>query len=142
VGVTAEESGTYTDFCLINLGGVKKDGSDGDVFRMYYVGTDLTNEDGDKLNLRPIAACYAESRDGIHWSRPQIVLEPNSNTNWEGDINRPTVIELQDGYHMWYTGQARDHSWIGYATSLDGVHWTRCSTEPVLSPENRGKRSP
>jgi formate C-acetyltransferase len=29
VGVTAEESGTYTDFCLINLGGVKKDGADG-----------------------------------------------------------------------------------------------------------------
>jgi formate C-acetyltransferase len=29
VGVTAEESGTYTDFCLINLGGVKRDGSDG-----------------------------------------------------------------------------------------------------------------
>ncbi|MFZ2054162.1 MAG: trans-4-hydroxy-L-proline dehydratase [Candidatus Aminicenantales bacterium] len=28
VGVTAEESGTYTDFCLINLGGVKKDGTD------------------------------------------------------------------------------------------------------------------
>ncbi len=29
VGVTVEESGTYTDFCLINVGGVKKDGSDG-----------------------------------------------------------------------------------------------------------------
>jgi formate C-acetyltransferase len=28
VGVTAEESNTYTDFCLINLGGVKEDGSD------------------------------------------------------------------------------------------------------------------
>ena len=28
VGVTAEESGTYTDFCLINIGGVKPDGSD------------------------------------------------------------------------------------------------------------------
>jgi pyruvate formate-lyase/glycerol dehydratase family glycyl radical enzyme len=28
VGVTAEESGTYTDFCLINLGGVTKDGTD------------------------------------------------------------------------------------------------------------------
>ncbi|MFH1718620.1 MAG: hypothetical protein ABIF19_14795, partial [Planctomycetota bacterium] len=27
------------------------------------------------------------------------------------------------------------HSWIGYATSPDGVHWTRCSAEPVLSPE-------
>ena len=29
VGVTAEESGTYTDFAQINLGGVRMDGSDG-----------------------------------------------------------------------------------------------------------------
>ncbi|MBN1889762.1 MAG: pyruvate formate lyase family protein, partial [Thermoflexales bacterium] len=29
VGVTAAESGTYTDFCQINTGGVKEDGSDG-----------------------------------------------------------------------------------------------------------------
>jgi len=28
VGVTAEESNTYTDFCLINLGGMKPDGTD------------------------------------------------------------------------------------------------------------------
>jgi len=28
VGVTAEESGTYTDFCLINIGGLAKDGAD------------------------------------------------------------------------------------------------------------------
>ena len=28
VGITAQESNTYTDFCLINLGGVKSDGSD------------------------------------------------------------------------------------------------------------------
>ncbi|KXG74460.1 trans-4-hydroxy-L-proline dehydratase [Thermotalea metallivorans] len=29
VGITLEESGTYTDFCNINIGGVKPDGSDG-----------------------------------------------------------------------------------------------------------------
>jgi formate C-acetyltransferase len=29
VGVTAEESGTYTDFVQVNLGGLKEDGSDG-----------------------------------------------------------------------------------------------------------------
>ena len=29
VGVTLQESGTYTDFCNINLGGVRPDGSDG-----------------------------------------------------------------------------------------------------------------
>jgi formate C-acetyltransferase len=28
VGITAQESNTYTDFCLINLGGVDQDGSD------------------------------------------------------------------------------------------------------------------
>jgi len=28
VGVTAEESGTYTDFCLINIGGLARDGAD------------------------------------------------------------------------------------------------------------------
>ncbi|MDO4581621.1 MAG: glycyl radical protein [Bacillota bacterium] len=29
VGITLQESGTYTDFCNINIGGVAKDGSDG-----------------------------------------------------------------------------------------------------------------
>ena len=29
IGITAKESSTYTDFCLINLGGLKTDGSDG-----------------------------------------------------------------------------------------------------------------
>lgn len=29
VGITAQESSTYTDFCLINVGGVKDNGSDG-----------------------------------------------------------------------------------------------------------------
>jgi len=45
------------------------------------------------------------------------------------------VVKRRDGYHLWYTGQARGRSWIGYATSPDGVDWTRRSAEPVLSPE-------
>jgi hypothetical protein len=81
------------------------------------------------------SVALVESRDGIHWSEPQIVLGPNSDTNWEGDINRPAVVKRPDGYHLWYTGQARGHSWIGYATSPEGVHWTRGAAEPVLSPE-------
>jgi predicted GH43/DUF377 family glycosyl hydrolase len=77
----------------------------------------------------------AESTDGIHWSNPVIVLGPNPSTKWEDDINRPVVVKRADGYHLWYTGQARGHSWIGYGTSADGVHWTRRSQEPVLSPD-------
>ena len=43
VGGTAEESNTYTDFCLINVGGVKEDGSDG-VNEMSYILLDVIRE--------------------------------------------------------------------------------------------------
>ncbi|TKJ25502.1 MAG: formate C-acetyltransferase/glycerol dehydratase family glycyl radical enzyme [Promethearchaeota archaeon Loki_b31] len=43
VGITAEESGTYTDFCNINLGGLKEDGSDG-VNELSYVLLDVIED--------------------------------------------------------------------------------------------------
>ncbi|MBY9021188.1 MAG: formate C-acetyltransferase/glycerol dehydratase family glycyl radical enzyme, partial [Candidatus Lokiarchaeota archaeon] len=43
VGVTAEESGTYTDFCNINLGGLKEDGSDG-VNDLSYILLDVIED--------------------------------------------------------------------------------------------------
>ncbi len=43
VGVTAEESGTYTDFCQINLGGVTVDGSDA-VNEVTYLLLDVIQE--------------------------------------------------------------------------------------------------
>jgi hypothetical protein len=76
-----------------------------------------------------------ESGDGIRWSRPVIVLGPNEATDWENDLNRPIVLRNGDRYQMWYTGQARGRSWIGYATSRDGKTWQRMSDKPVLSPE-------
>jgi beta-1,2-mannobiose phosphorylase / 1,2-beta-oligomannan phosphorylase len=76
-----------------------------------------------------------ESPDGIHWKPPEIVLGPKRETGWEDDINRPVVVHREDGYHMWYTGQAKGKSSIGYATSADGVTWTRKSDRPVLTSE-------
>jgi pyruvate formate-lyase/glycerol dehydratase family glycyl radical enzyme len=43
VGVTAEESGTYTDFALINVGGLKTDGTDG-VNELSYLILDVIEE--------------------------------------------------------------------------------------------------
>jgi formate C-acetyltransferase len=43
VGVTAAESGTYTDFAQINLGGIKADGSDG-VNELTYLLLDVIEE--------------------------------------------------------------------------------------------------
>jgi predicted GH43/DUF377 family glycosyl hydrolase len=97
---------------------------EGDAYRMW-------------VSWRPQGSiAIVESKDGFHWSEPpQIVLGPRKETGWEDDINRPVVIKRDDGYHMWYTGQAREHSKIGYATSPDGVVWKRMSENPVLSPD-------
>jgi trans-4-hydroxy-L-proline dehydratase len=43
VGVTAEESNTYTDFCLINTGGLKSDGSNA-VNELSYILLDVIEE--------------------------------------------------------------------------------------------------
>lgn len=43
VGVTAQESNTYTDFCLINMGGLKPDGSDA-VNEMSFLLLDVIRE--------------------------------------------------------------------------------------------------
>ena len=75
------------------------------------------------------------SIDGINWSMPEIILSPNNETDWEDDINRPSVL-IKDGiYHLWYTGQYKGkNSWIGYATSTDGKIFVRKSNKPVISP--------
>jgi beta-1,2-mannobiose phosphorylase / 1,2-beta-oligomannan phosphorylase len=63
-------------------------------------------------------------------------LGPRPEAGWEVEINRPVVVKRAVGYHMWYTGQAKGkNSWIGYATSTDGVTWKRMSDKPVLSFE-------
>jgi predicted GH43/DUF377 family glycosyl hydrolase len=81
-----------------------------------------------------------ESNDGLAWSEPSIVLGPNKASDWEEDVNRPVVLKNEGKYRMWYTGQARGKSWIGYATSDDGKTWQRAGDKPVLSPEQPWER--
>src|SRR5579884_2272844 len=76
-----------------------------------------------------------ESGDGLRWGEPVVVLGPNPASGWEDDVNRPVVLRHDGLYRMWYTGQAKGKSWIGYATSADGKTWKRMSDRPVLSPE-------
>jgi predicted GH43/DUF377 family glycosyl hydrolase len=82
------------------------------------------------------AIALIESVDGTHWpSAPRIVLGPRTGTGWEDEVNRPVVLKRGSAFHMWYTGQAQGHSFIGYATSADGLTWTRASDHPVLRPD-------
>jgi predicted GH43/DUF377 family glycosyl hydrolase len=109
--VLGGQYGTIFDICVLR---------EQDRFRMW-------------VSWRPKkSVALTESNDGIHWSAPQIALPPTSETDWEDDINRPVVVHREDGYHMWYTGQANGKSRIGYAKSADGKIWARQSPKPVL----------
>jgi len=57
VGVTAAESGTYTDFALINVGGVKEDGSDA-VNEMTYLILDVI----ENMRLLQPSSCIQVSK--------------------------------------------------------------------------------
>ncbi|MCL1919944.1 MAG: hypothetical protein FWG50_02530 [Kiritimatiellaeota bacterium] len=89
------------------------------------------------VSWRPKASlALVESKDGLAWSDPPVVvLPPRKETGWEDDINRPVVLKKDGLYHLWYTGQAKGRSSIGHATSADGVQWTRHSDKPVLTAE-------
>ncbi len=111
--VLGGQYGTCFDVCVLLESGI---------FRMW-------------VSWRPKqSVAITESKDGISWKPPEIVLSPLPETGWEDDINRPVVVRRSDGYHMWYTGQAKGRSSVGYATSSDGRTWARQSKEPVLKP--------
>ncbi len=77
----------------------------------------------------------AFSGDGVRWTPPRSTMLPDPSTGWEDLINRHCVLKIGDGYKIWYTGQARGHSFIGLAESEDGLTFRRVGTEPVLYPE-------
>ena len=63
------------------------------------------------------------------------VLRPGS--GWEADwVDSPSVLYESGTYKMWYQGCVGAVCDIGYATSPDGVAWTRFGGNPVLTANN------
>ena len=109
-----EKLGTCFDVNIISEGSAK--------YNMYF-------------SWRPKrAVAVARSEDGINWTDPEICLEYDEESGWEDNLNRSCTIFWKGKYHMWYTGQARGYSKIGYAVSDDGIHFTRVQSDPVLVP--------
>ena len=105
---------------------------DGDVYRMYY-----------RCRLgRPRLTCYAESRDGIHWTKPDLglvevdgstannVIVPVSGQFCAFLDTRPGVPRAER-----YKANARDveapYSLVGYV-SEDGVRWRKIREAPIV----------
>ena len=107
---------------------------------MYYSGT---AEDGSGP-----AIFRATSPDGVNWTKsdpngagtapnPQPVLEASATAGAfdERGVFGPDVVhdpgDTSAPYKMWYSGRGDVFTQIGYATSVDGITWTKVDAEPT-----------
>ncbi len=75
-----------------------------------------------------------DSTDGIEWEKWKVALEAGDKGSWEERVNRASVCKIDGKWLMWYTGQSRNNSAIGIATSDDGIRFTRMQQKPILVP--------
>ena len=116
----------------------------GGKYRLYYRGAPAPG----KKNSSGQRSCYAESDDGIHWTRPDLGafrLEGNQETNvlFEGES------EMWHNFAPFYDTnpncppEQRYKAMTGSMTrgldafvSPDGIHWKKLQEEPVAKHEN------
>ena len=96
-------------------------------YQMWYMGSDA--DENERIG-------YASSPDGIAWTKHagNPVLDVGPAGEWD-DRHVAGASVLPDGseYKMWYTGNRGAYSRIGYATSPDGIVWTKYADNPVLN---------
>ena len=107
---------------------------DDSIFKMWYVGK---NHDGREQ------IGFATSEDGITWNKysDNPVLEVGTVTEWDRSVVKDPRVILDNGtFKMWYMGYngIDERYQIGYATSIDGVNWTKYFNNPILHPSNNG----
>ena len=112
--------------------------NDDGLYRMYYLGWYMINPGETEHTGSDIKVCYAESRDGIHWTRPNLGI-----VEWKGSKENNIILghetDIYDNFFAFkdtnpnckpeekYKGVAecgRDGSLWGY-TSEDAIHWNR-----------------
>lgn len=103
----------------------------GTAYNMWYSG-----DDGLIINIG-----YATSPDGITWTRhpSNPVLNFGVSGSWDDySVWQPTVVFDGLTFHMWYIGNDGSTNRIGYATSPEGIVWTKNPANPVFAPGNPG----
>jgi|GEM_PF-6071997 len=108
------------DEVMLMPGAVIKDGA---TYKMWYTGEDSNG-------IYTIG--YATSSDGIDWTKgnngkPVMDIGPVNKFDG-GGLLMPSVIKDGATYKMWYAGlisYSNNLFQIGYATSADGIAWTR-----------------
>jgi uncharacterized repeat protein (TIGR01451 family) len=122
--------GSYGPVAMLYNPSASNSGSDpfDYTFTMYY--------DGTTGGVEVIGLGY--SADGNHWTRygNNPVLDLGGGGEWDSNyVTNGSVIPGDDGiWRMWYSGgQTSAHQGIGYATSPDGISWSRDPGNPLYS---------
>ena len=127
---------------------------DGDIYRMYYRGSSHKGyalesllEPGEVvISEHPHTTCYAESRDGIHWSRPSLGLfefegSTTNNIVWMGK-GSPAFLPFRDPnpeapaqerYKAVGPARWKKSNGLFAFTSPDGIQWKQMQEEPILT---------
>lgn len=110
---------------------------DGHMYRMWLSGGDLRH-----LDSIVVKVYGAKSADGVSWQiNPEPMVSPGSGSDWDNQrIETPSVIKVNDVYHMYYAGSNTEAaqagtSSIGHATSPDGITWTKDPLNPVVTAQ-------
>lgn len=116
---------------------------DGDVYRMYHRGSILGVENG-RLKVGRQVYCYVESKDGIHWTKPDLGLHEHNgskknNIIWTGvgvhnfapflDTNPKCPPESR---FKALAGTAEEGGLFAFH-SADGIHWSLMREKPVVT---------
>ena len=116
---------------------------DKDIYRMYYRGSSLGVTDG-RLKIGKQVYCYAESRDGITFTKPNLgLVEYNGSTDnniiWDGvgSHNFAPFIDhnpqcAPDAKFKALGGLASEGGLFAFK-SADGIHWKLMRKEPVVT---------
>ncbi len=117
---------------------------DGAKYRMYYRGSHYSYLGGkDRPSTRDLY-CYAESADGIRWTKPELGLfawndSKRNNIVWDG-VGAHAFVPFRDAnpkcpaeatYKALGVGGAK-HGLYAFK-SADGIHWTLMRPEPVIT---------
>lgn len=117
---------------------------DGDMYRMYYRGSHAERVGGKSSHLQ--VACYAESKDGIHWTKPELGLfefngSKKNNIIWDGvgthnftpfKDDNPDCDSEQRYKALGRGGGEYPHGLYAFA-SADGVRWKLMQDKPVIT---------
>jgi len=113
-------------------------------YRMWYEAYDKTYGGDDQARY-----CYAESSDGIHWTKPNLGLETfdgskennilfnrlGGQSNHGGTVFKDPTAQADERYKFIFLScDAERKNWAVYGGhSPDGLHWTRYPGGPILN---------